>query len=488
MIERYGTASAWAQWFEKHEGVSISHVTILSRLSIVRVVGVSAKNAKGHIHKNGLFAESDVRSVCADLLNPSLVRGFENGYANIDGVRHANVLFLARFLGVSASCLSSRLASSGIIPVAGRLKGGHINDLYPEPAVRKLCSDLLAPLPKADKTGFASIGGIRHGSIRSLPACSGFSNQSINSRIKSSGLKPVQGKNGSGRPCDLWPEPAIRKLCSDLLEPLPEADKAGFVSVGGVRHGPREALARLLGVCKSTIFSRLASSIIVPIPGLDSQGRPVNLYSEPAVRDLCADLLDTNLVQAGENGFAEVDGVSHGTVKAFSRLLFVSVEAIQFRVQTSAFVPVRGKDKMGKICKLYPEPAMRELCGDILGKPICGADGFAEINKIRHGTVFSLSLELGISAPAVKSHIQFSGLKPVRGKDRSGNVCDLYPEPAVRDLCDDLIDPSLIRAPDAGVVDIAGVLHGHIKALANLIGVSNTDHRIPHLLIGHCPS
>jgi len=289
---RYATCETWAEWLEKNEGVSVSADTIRNRLCIARVFGISARHTNKRVNKNNLFAESDVRRACVDHLGPNIPVCDEDSFTYIDGIRYSTIGALTRLIGVSKPTISHRLASSGIIPIRGKMQGGQLRDLYPEPQVRGLCIDLLDPnLIQVGEDGFIIIGSIRYGTIGALARLLGISSRPISSRLACSDIVKAHGKDTMGHPVDLWPEPAVRELCASLLDPgLPCCDEDGFVDIGGVRHGTKLSLAPLLGISHHAISYRLASSGIASVRGKAKDGNLRDLYPEPRVRELCKDV------------------------------------------------------------------------------------------------------------------------------------------------------------------------------------------------------
>jgi hypothetical protein len=439
MIERYATPEAWAEWFKKNEKICISASAIRKRILKIEGFGKKMRSVNGH--KCEFFPEKLIRQLCANLLLP-LPLADKDGFIEIGGVRHGTANSFAHLFGAHKGAIISHIRSAEISPVRGRTVLGRVRDYYPEPKIRKLCADLLAPLPEADKSGFITVSGVRHGTVCAFARLLGVSQKAVGLRIQSEVLEPLKGKMRGGQVQDFYPEPRIRELCADLLAPLPEADKSGFITVNGVHHGTIAAFIRLLGVERETITSRIRSADIIPDRGKMVDGNVYDFYPEPRIRELCADLLDPNLVQCGSDGFVDIQGIRHGTAKSLARLLGVSRSTIVSRVRSSGLSPVHGKDKVGHLADLWPEPVVRKLCADLVDPSlsVCGPNGLAEIGGVRHGTFFSLSRLLGISAPTIASCLASSGLVPVRGRVRSGNLADLYPEPAVRELCRDVIE------------------------------------------------
>ncbi|MBI5422220.1 hypothetical protein HZA44_03745, partial [Candidatus Peregrinibacteria bacterium] len=220
--------------------------TIRRRLNEAGEIGETARNRVGRLLWNAYFTEQGVRYACADLLDPSLLVCDPGGFTEIAGIRHGTVGALARLLGISSDSIASRLASSGLATIKGKANGGQLVDLWPEPLVRKLCTDLIGKVC-CDTDGFAIVSNVRYATKATLHQMWGLSPNTVNSRIAKSHIEPISGRDSQGRPCDLYPEPAVREACANLLG-KPTCGLDGFVVVGGVQHGTVAAFARFFDI------------------------------------------------------------------------------------------------------------------------------------------------------------------------------------------------------------------------------------------------
>ncbi|MBI5421827.1 hypothetical protein HZA44_01685, partial [Candidatus Peregrinibacteria bacterium] len=211
-----------------------------------------------------------------------------------------------------------------------------------------------------------------------------------------------------------------------------------FVEVEGIRYGSIPSLAKALGLSEPAIARRLKVFGVQPMVGKDIQNHQCNFYPEHIAREKCADLL-APLPKAGPNGLIEIDGVSYGTLSTFTGLLGLSITAIKVRIQSSGVKPIQGKDSNDHLADLYPELALRKLCKDLIEAPKVGPDGFIKIDGVLHGTRLSLARFLGLVEKTVSERLASSGLGPVRGRGCNGKLTDLYPEPAAREACKDLL-------------------------------------------------
>jgi hypothetical protein len=466
---KYGTVENW------QDVLGISASSVRNRLKRCKVEGVSGFERGGKIVT--FYSEAAMRKLCADLLRPML-QADESGFLVFEGICYGTVPALSRKLGIAKKMTAIRIHSAHVQFMNGKNSSGQVQRFYPEVAVREACASFMDPnLVRVGRDGFVMIGDARHGTVRSIARLIGVAGPMIHSRLASSGLTSVRGKDKMGRLADLWPEQAVRTLCSDILNSDPAVcGPDGFIEIGGVRYGSVGPLSRLLGLSDATVARRLASSDIVPICGKDIHGVARKLYSEIAVRDLCADILASDLVVVGDDGFAMINSVRHGTASSFAPYLGISQSMISRRLASFRLTTVRGKSRQGMAVDLYPEPGVREVCADLLDSdlPRCGPDGFVEISGVRHGTVKSLASLFGISDRTVFSRLGSSGFAPVRGKTKTGQLCDLYSEPQVREICADLLNSNLPVCGDDGFADIGGIRHGTIAALARSLKIDTT--------------
>jgi hypothetical protein len=439
---RHFTIRAWSRLMK------VSEPTVVRRVEQYSISAIEGKDRGGR--KFDYYSENDLKRVFEDF-SVECPDADENGFLEFNGETYASVngwsdYFKKKGIVVWASTIRGWLKKDDKKALLARDVAGRVRKetYFSESDILEVCADFLNPnLPRCGEDGFADVRGVSHGTIPSLACFLGISQGTLYSRISSSRLVPVRGKDGLGRLADLWSEPAVHELCADVLGPdLPRCDKEGFVEIGGVRHSTVKSLVQIMGISRSTICSRLESSRLAPIQGRGRQGRVVELYPEPVVRGLLADLLQTNLPKCGEDGFADIGGIFHGTKESIARLLGVGPATISRHLRPSGLVPIRAKDKSGHPADFYPVPAVRELCKNILEPNLAQADenGIVDIGGLRHGTVSALSKWLGVSNRDICVVLASSGLVSVRGKDIHGVVRNFYPESAVRELCRDLID------------------------------------------------
>jgi hypothetical protein len=355
---RYGTVVTWT-----HE-LGISNNVIAARLHSASAQAIEGRMAGGQVFD--FFPEPAVRAVCQNLLGP-IPQSDKNGFFVLNGIRYGTVFGWFCELKISRRSIDRRLCVSSVQAMEGKDPSGQIQRFYPETSVLKACADLLKTMPQADKNGLYVTDGIRHRTIKAWSNEFGISKGSIALRLQAASFPPIQVRANDGNIRDFYPETAVREVCADFFKEMPMANRDGVFDLDGIRYGTVHAWSRELGLTDRSILSLLRSASISSVKGKDPHSRPMNFYPEPAIRELCAELLDPNIPVCDKDGFADINGVLHGSVASLARLLGVSVTAISPRLTTFGFAPIHGKIR-GQLVDLYPEPAVRELCKNLLEK------------------------------------------------------------------------------------------------------------------------
>jgi hypothetical protein len=325
--------------------------------------------------------------------------------------------------------------------IEGRDKMGRIYKYYSEDDVIRICGRLSEDLPKADKTGFFELEGRRFGNIRAFAREFESTSKPVGTRIKSAGIEPIKGKDVLGRLSDFYPEDSVRRVCDDLLNSsVPQADESGFFEKGGIRYGTLQALSRILGINRGTIRKKAKQCSVKPLKGRNTMAHLYNFYPEPSIRSACADLIQ-DLPQADESNFFEIEGIRHGTIKAWSRLLPISETAITKHLQKFGASAIPGKASTGRKSEFYSEPDVLRICASLLDDlPQADEDGFFEKGDIRYGTICAWSREFPISERTIQIRLQKSNHPSIPGKARMGQRHDFYSESDVLTACADLLE------------------------------------------------
>jgi hypothetical protein len=467
---KYSTAENWAKYFEETEGVQIHDQTIRHRLKKAEIIGKTGRNKMGRVLKNAFFSESDVRSTCDCLLHlyPQVD---ETDFFTKDGDRYGTVASWQNELGISIKAILNRINEHKIQSIRGRAQNGNIHDFYSESEIRRICAELLHPLPCADNTGFFTKYGERYGTVVSWKNELGVSQRTISSRFINNKIQSIRGKMQGGQAYNFYSESEIRRVCAEFLQPLPQANKEGFFVKDGERYRTMETWPNELGVSQTTISFRIKTHKIQSIRGKALGGQICDFYSESSIRQICPKLLQS-LLQADKNGFFEKVSKKYGTIRVLSKALGISDTAIMLRIATSKIEVIKGKDKGGRVQNYYPVSIVREICADLLQDlPHANEEGLFLKDGERYGTNESWSKILGISTTSIASRIKKNNIQAIKGKIQEGNICDFYPESAMRQMCSSLLQ-DIPQADKDGLIIKDGQRYGTISRVAKLMGIS----------------
>jgi hypothetical protein len=294
---RYATVTTWAEYFEGEEGIKIVPNTILNRLRGSSVIGLTGRNAINQIFNNAFYTEDEVRSACADLLNP-LPRADEFGCIEQNGIRHFTLSTFSKMIeGTTEATIRSKINGFTVRSIKGRAKGGQVSEFYAEEDCRLICSTFLS-LPRANDLGLFKKDGNRFGSISALARLLSVSQSTISHSIRNNNIRPVKGRDQKGHKINFYSEAELRKALSMILQSLLWANSNGFLEKDGVRHGTINAWCKEFSISERPIKRRLQKAKVAPISGRAASGRRCDFYSESDVRTACADLLDQSNPQA----------------------------------------------------------------------------------------------------------------------------------------------------------------------------------------------
>ena len=349
--------------------------------SLADLLGINSSTVQSKIQKNSLkpirskiqngrpcdlFSLSDVRRICEDLIQ-DVPQADEKGLFEKDGETYGTVESLSRLLGIEKTSVRSRIQKNSLESVQGKIEHGNIFDFYPISDVRRICEDLIQDLPQADEKGFFEKDGATYGTRGSLARLLGISESSIRLRIQNRISKIFRGRDISGHARDFYLLADVRKLCEDLLQDIPQADKSGLIENNGETYGTIIRLASLLGISGPAIQSRIQRSLLKPIRVKIISGNVCDFYPLTVIRKLCEDLLQ-DIPHVDERGLFEKDGETYGTVVSLSRMFGFYGQALGLRVKRSALRPIQGKDNGGRVQEFYSSSEVRNLCADLIAK------------------------------------------------------------------------------------------------------------------------
>jgi len=435
---RYSTAENWAKYFKETELVQIYSDTIRKKLREAGINGITGIDKIGRVLKKAFFSESDVRTACADLLQP-LPQADETGFFIRDGERYGTIGAFSKVLRISPITITHRIKTHKLPNIKGKDKGGRVCDFYSESVIRKNCVDILQLVPEADENGFFEKDGQRYGTVRAWSKEFEIADGSILLRIKTHNLQNIKGKDKSGKVCDFYSESVMREICADLLQPLPEADENGFFMKDKQKYGTIRAWSKFLGISATAIIQRIKTHTPQSIKGKDIHGCVRDFYPESVTLQICADLLQ-NIPWADEVGFFMQNGERYGLISAWSQLFRIPGSTIRLHIKSHNSQGIKGKDKGGRIFDFYSETAIREICADLLKDTLqADEDGFFEKDGQKYATKEAWARSFGISASTISSRIKTHNPLSIKGKDKGGNTWDFYPESAIHEICADIL-------------------------------------------------
>jgi hypothetical protein len=373
---------------------------------------------------------------------------------------------------VDPRSIKKYLAEANILGKGERVRIGQTlsGTLFPEEGVRKACIQLLAP--RCGKGGFVMIGGVCHRSVQSLSRVHKLAPLTINRKIRSAGILPVPGKDPSGRPVDLYPEPLILKSCEELLADIPRCAEGGFVKFEGVLHGTLAALAKKIGVTEKVIVRHLNGECLVPICGRDQGGHVCDLFPEPVIRDLLVKQL-APLPVSDRFGFFVQDEIRYGTTGAWCHELGLPWGSLRRRL---VLLPSKkGRGSKGRVFDHYPEPSVLEACSSLLGDlPQADQEGWIKTVKGCFGTVDAIRKEISVSREIVLKRIRGdASVCSIRGKSIQGKIFDFYALEAVRRICSADIQ-EVHRTDEAGFAVVSGIRYGTCFSFEKVLGITAT--------------
>lgn len=476
-MKRYSTINNWVKYFEKHEGVYVSNVTILRRLKEAGKIGKTARSSVGRVLKNAFYSESDVRSACGNLLK-KIPQANEDGFFELEGVKYGTCIAWSRILPISTMIIIPRLKKAKKQGIQGKGRMGQVYNFYSESDVFEVCADhLKEEFFVADDEGFFEKNEEKFGTIVAWGRFFGITGKVITRLVKQFSKTGIKGKDKLGHIWMFYSESDVREICTDYLDKdLPQANKRGFFEKDGKQHRTAEAWSGLLPISAIAIINRLEKNKIKGVKGKSKNGQIYMFYSKPDILEICSDLLE-DLPRADENGFFEKDSIKYGFVYAWSQTLSISRASIIIRLKKFGKQGIKGKNKMGLTFDFYSEPDILSSCADILKKiPKADKSGFIKKDGIRYGTTPVLSKALGVSKGVIIRIIKASSIPSIKGKDGAGGTRDYYPEPEIMDFYITDLPRAIPQADESGFFEKDGMKYGTIGSWTRVL-------RIPRKII-----
>jgi len=350
--------------------------------------------------------------------------------------RYATVKKWTDELGISHPTFVSRIPKEK--GVYGKDRNGSLRRFFPESEVRNSMKDLLGDIPCVTEGNFFYLEcdgkSERHGTMHAWAKEFGMAKVTVVKCME--GTAGITGKTSNGVIIEagFYPESVIREKCSEFVVDCPRSDEKGMCVVNDERYATANVWEREFGIQAITIKTRLGDKKGITARGTHGKIIQDAYYSESDVRKALGRLLDTSLLRTDESGFAAVDGIRHGTIKAWSRTLNLHFNTIKKRLaDVDAF---DGKDEIGRVREksFYPEPAVREKCADLLADARqASEEGFILVDNVRYATCNTWESILRVSGASLKKRLKADNCTAITGKDAGGHVLPhaFYAEPDV---------------------------------------------------------
>ncbi len=340
---------------------------------------------------------------------------------------------------LSRTTIHDRLKQASVIGMTGRSRIGKLlrNSYFSESDVRRVCGDLLIPMPEAGGDDLIEVSGKVYGTVYGIAKILNISVTGIFTRIKHHSLKPIKGRSRQNNVRDYFSLSEMQRLCTELSQELPSADENGLLKIGDTVYGTIASLSRVLGFSEAVVRSRIKKSTLAPFRGKGHVGQILDFYPLPVVRQLCSDLAQ-DLPQADKTGSFTLDGKVYSTINGLSKVLKIDASTISSRLQNSEVRPIRGRDHFHRITDFYSALEARQLCQNLLEDiPCANNDGFIEFDGVIYGTPRSLSRLLDIGESAI-SRRKSKAKSSIQGKLKGGQVRTFYLASEMREICADL--------------------------------------------------
>lgn len=155
----------------------------------------------------------------------------------------------------------------------------------------------------------------------------------------------------------------------------------------------------------------------------------------------------------------------------------IDLETLDQRLQSSGIKPKEREGYVGDLKithRFYPEAEVRELFKDLLeGLPQADEKGLLTKEGVSYGTRTAIARALGIGGHYLNARVASSTLRPIRGKDISGQIHYFYPESEVRELCKDIprsLPDDYPRAYGSGLLILGDTHYRTVSGLVRPLG------------------
>lgn len=293
---------------------------------------------------------AEAQEACADLL-VNIPFANEDGVALYNGEEYGTIECLIRLFKIYESVLRRRIREFKIKPIAIKVVGV-IRKGYEIQKVRAACIDLLETLPVADKNGIATFQGKEIAPLENLSRILNLSTTPIKVRIEKYKVPLVKIKYHYGKVCDGYDLTVIKKICQDLLQPLPTADENNIVIINGRRFTTLSKLAKILKGSNQPILTRLQQAYIEPIKIKNKVGVICDAYEINEAIEICQDYLE-ELPTVNSENIAVKDGQTYTTRNHLAKMFKTTNQNLGACLKLLKVQTIRIRLKNGNICTAY---------------------------------------------------------------------------------------------------------------------------------------
>ncbi|MFA5935573.1 MAG: hypothetical protein WC787_01835 [Patescibacteria group bacterium] len=262
----------------------------------------------------------------------------------------------------------------------------------------------------------------------------------------------------------------FRELLAMDPEKFPKAGADGFIEIDGKKWGTAGALASFLDLSSTALIPRIKN--LFTRSGVDRSNRVGRFYRLSDVEKSCADLLDKTLLQAGLDGFVQIDGEKWGTLVTIATLLGKKVPSIVPHCKSLEWV--KAKDRGGRVYKFYRLSLVAKACTELLDKgiPQASADGLVTLGKEKWGSIRAIGKYLGLSDTGIAARVK--GLASRHMRDRAKRVKPFYRLSDIEKVYAHLLDKTLVKVDSDGFIEIDGEIWGSVRASASHFELSRS--------------
>ena len=457
-----------------------------------KLLGISETGVKIRIKKNKLKVKrgraargksasyynlNDVIKVCADLIK-ELPRADKDGIIIYKGKKYATLRTISKLLNISVESIRRRVKKHKPKSLIAKNQVGGLSEFYEIKIINRICADLANDLPKSDENGIIIYQRKKYATVKALAELFNISVGAIKPRLENNKVPILKGKDLAGRKCDFYSVEESRKACADL--DLLITDEEGWAIKDGQVYAPLEVIAKKLKLSLGDVKERIKD--LTSKKGKFKDESVKKIYNLIEVKEVCADLLDPDLLIADKNGWAVKDGQRYAPLGIIAKELNLSNTALRKRIKDLDTFP--GKNRRGNKIGFYNFEEVKVVCADLLNPDllIANEEGWAIKDGQLYAPMATIAKKLELSLGAVKRRIK--KLTSLKGKCRDGSVKDFYNFEEVKEACADLLDPELLIANEEGwAITKDGQLYAPMRIIAQelKIGLSTIIIRVEKL-------